>query len=235
MSDFDVVASTYQDLISESVRISGEHADYFAAYKAFYLKRILAGLKIQRILDYGCGVGSLAKHLRAQFPVARIDGFDPSHESLQKVEDSLRRRGSYVSSLRDVAGGYDLIVLANVLHHLRPDERATVLNDVFPRLMPGGQLAVFEHNPYNPLTQWAASRCEFDADAVLLSGKETRARLRVAGFNIHRQDFVVFFPRWLSFLRPLEPSLKWCPAGAQYAVLAERAAKCSKKKQKGSR
>ena len=229
MPEFDAVASSYQDLITENVRISGEPADYFAAYKALYLKRILAGLKIQRILDYGCGVGSLAKHLRTQFPVARIDGFDPSRESLRKVEDFLRRQGTYVSSLRDVASGYDLIVLANVLHHVRPDEREAVLTEVFSRLAPGGQLAVFEHNPYNPLTQWAASRCAFDVDAIFLTGKETRARLRMAGFNILRKDYVVFFPRWLAFLRPLEPSLTWCPAGAQYAVLAERAAKCRRK------
>jgi 2-polyprenyl-3-methyl-5-hydroxy-6-metoxy-1,4-benzoquinol methylase len=225
MPEFDAVASTYQDLITASVRISGESADYFAVYKARYLKRILAGLKIQRILDHGCGVGSLAKHLHKQFPSARIDGYDPSRESLRRVEDSLHQQGTFVSCLQEVAAGYDLIVLANVLHHVKPDVRKTLLAEVLSRLAPDGRLAVFEHNPYNPLTQWAASQCEFDSDAILLSGKEAVVRLRECGFTILRRDYVVFFPRPLAFLRFLEPSLKWCPAGAQYAVLAERTAK----------
>jgi hypothetical protein len=41
----------------------------------------------------------------------------------------------------------------------------------------------------------------------------------LADFRILRSDFIVFFPRWLAPLRPLEPHLNWIPCGAQYAVV----------------
>jgi len=224
MAEFDAFARSYQNLVSESVRISGEPSDYFATYKALYLRRVLADLTVKRILDYGCGVGSLARKLRAQFPLARIDGFDPSAESIRRVDDSLRRQGTFVTSVEDLDTGYDLIVLANVLHHVKPMERQTVIGQVFSLLATDGRLTIFEHNPFNPLTRWAVSQCEFDADAILLKTSETCERLRMAGFRLLHQDFVVFFPRWLAMLRPLEPVLNWCPAGAQYAVLGVKAA-----------
>jgi hypothetical protein len=37
-----------------------------------------------------------------------------------------------------------------------------------------------------------------------------------------RRDYIVFMPRFLAFLRPLEPWLTWLPMGAQYVVLAEK-------------
>lgn len=223
MAEFDAFARSYQNLVTESVRISGEPSDYFAAYKALYLRRALADLTVKRILDFGCGVGSLAGYLRTQFPLARIDGFDPSPESIRRVDDSLRQQGTFVTSLEGLDRGYDLVLLSNVLHHIKPGERQAVLGQAFYLLATCGRLVVFEHNPFNPLTRWAVSQCAFDADAILLKSCETRGRLRETGFKILRRDFVVFFPRWLALLRPLEPFLNWCPAGAQYAVLAASA------------
>jgi hypothetical protein len=94
-----------------------------------------------------------------------------------------------------------------------------VFSEIFARLRDGGSLIVFEHNPYNPLTRWAVSQCPFDGDAVLLRNGETLGRFQLADFRILRSDFIVFFPRWLAPLRPLEPHLNWIPCGAQYAVV----------------
>jgi 2-polyprenyl-3-methyl-5-hydroxy-6-metoxy-1,4-benzoquinol methylase len=217
-AEFDAFASGYQDLVTESVRISGESSDYFAAYKARYLGRILERASVRYVLDYGCGVGSLAKHLHAQLPLERIDGYDPSADSIRRVEDCLRRQGIYSNSLQALGTSYDLIVLANVLHHVKPEGRQALLRNIICRLRPNGRLVVFEHNPYNPLTRWAVSRCVFDEDAVLLRRSETQHRLRAAGFDILRRDFIVFFPRFLAALRPMEALLDWCPMGAQYVL-----------------
>lgn len=219
MAEFDPVADSYRDLVTESIRVTGETSDYFAEYKARFLGQVLAGSTVKRILDYGCGVGSLTRHLVTQFPLASIDGFDPSAESILRVDDSVRGRGSYVSSSHELGCDYDLIVLANVLHHVKPTERQAIFGETFSRLARGGRLVVFEHNPFNPLTRWAVSQCVFDADAILLSSAETRRLFQMAGFKVARRDFIVFFPRWLAFLRRLEPLLRWCPSGAQYAVL----------------
>jgi hypothetical protein len=94
-----------------------------------------------------------------------------------------------------------------------------VLHRVTQKLAPGGRLFVFEHNPYNPLTVQAVRACPFDDDAVLLPPGEVRALLASAGLGAVQQRFVLFFPRALARLRPLEPWLAWCPLGAQTLTL----------------
>ena len=86
---------------------------------------------------------------------------------------------------------------------------------------------VFEHNPYNPVTRRAVQQCPFDDDAILLSPREVRRLLAGAALSGVQQDYVLFFPRPLARLRPLEPWLKRCPLGAQTLTLGVRAADVS--------
>ena len=37
MSEFDAVASNYRELVDESIQMTGENSEYFAAYKASYI------------------------------------------------------------------------------------------------------------------------------------------------------------------------------------------------------
>ena len=60
---------------------------------------------------------------------------------------------------------------------------------------PGGLVAIFEHNPLNPLTRKAVRDCPFDEDAVLLSRGEARRRLAEAGLAEVEAPFIIFFPR----------------------------------------
>jgi hypothetical protein len=65
-----------------------------------------------------------------------------------------------------------------------------------------------------------------ETNCRLVSGSEYFARYeaRYFGLQIVRRDYIVFFPRLLSWLRPLEPRLSRCLAGAQYALAAGRTA-----------
>jgi hypothetical protein len=81
-------------------------------------------------------------------------------------------------------------------------------------------LSVFEHNPANPITRRVVEQCPFDEDAVLLYPAEVKRYLTHVNLRLLRHDYIVFMPRALAWLRPLEPALAWLPAGAQYAVLA---------------
>jgi hypothetical protein len=83
-------------------------------------------------------------------------------------------------------------------------------------------VVVFEHNPLNPLTQKSVRDCPFDDDAILLFPWELRGLLARSGFERVRQDYIVFFPRLLRRLRPLEPKLGWLCLGAQTLTVAER-------------
>jgi hypothetical protein len=87
---------------------------------------------------------------------------------------------------------------------------------------PGGLVAVFEHNPFNPLTRWAVQRCEFDRDAVLLSRGRATTVLRRAGLELAERRYIVFLPFGGERMEPLERRLGNLPIGAQYYVAARR-------------
>jgi len=224
LSEFDAFASEYRELVDRSVRLTGESSRYFAAYKAAYIAREVAPRPGEKILDYGCGVGLLAQELKKRLDGVSVDGFDVSAESVQKLDADLRGSGKFSSNLSELDADYDVVVVANVLHHVEPNRRAEAVREAAARLGPDGKLVVFEHNPLNPLTRRAVAQCPFDECVVLLPRKETVAHLTASNLRVVAADYIVFFPRWLAWFRPLERSLAWCALGAQYAVVGERVA-----------
>ncbi len=222
-AQFDSVAEGYRQLVDENVQITGENSEYFADYKAKYLARVLSTVRANgRILDYGCGVGILARYLRRRVPKMQVDGFDVSANSLERIDPELRSQGVFTSDLAELGTNYEVVVLANVLHHIAPEERRSVVAEAASRLSPGGRIMIFEHNPLNPVTRWAVSHCPFDEGVVLLHSSEVRSLCLQALGSRPKTDYIVFFPRWLSWLRRFEPVLKWCPAGAQHATTANK-------------
>ena len=84
-------------------------------------------------------------------------------------------------------------------------------------------LAIYEHNPINPLTRLAVSRCEFDEGVELLGRSETEAMLRAAGLVPAESRYIVFFPWRGRAFRAIERVLARLPLGAQYVVAGVRA------------
>ncbi len=168
------------------------------------------------------GVDLLAQYIRKHLAPSRIDGFDVSKESIGKVDPVLSSQGTFTCSLNELGRDYDVIVVANVMHHISPELRQNVIQDLAGRLAPDGMLSIFEHNPANPVTRWVVDRCPFDDDAILLPSRETASYVKTAGLRLKRQDYIVFMPAILSWLRPLEASLRWLPLGAQYVTLATK-------------
>jgi SAM-dependent methyltransferase len=219
---FDQFAGDYKQVLDESIAASGEDSNYFAEYKAVYLARVLGGNFSGKILDFGCGVGLLSGFLKKRLPASQVDGFDVSRESVARIDEGLARQGVFTSEQDHLACDYDLIVSANVMHHVIPRQRQEMITDLANRLAPKGRLAIIEHNPANPLTRRTVDRCAFDKDAVLLRPCESVLLVKNAGLRLQRRDYIVFMPHILSWLRPLEPFLSWLPVGAQYAVLGEK-------------
>jgi hypothetical protein len=83
---------------------------------------------------------------------------------------------------------------------------------------------VFEHNPLNPLTRYAVSRCELDEDAVLLGARAVRELLAGAGLAVGERAHLLFFPWAGGPWRWLEGKLRGVPLGAQYFVAGEKPA-----------
>lgn len=219
---FDQFADDYAHILDNSVGISGEDSKYFAEYKAGYLHRIYPPSFSGKVLDFGCGVGLLAGYMKRAFPAIQLDGFDVSADSIRRVDPYLAAQGCFTSRSADLAADYQLIVVANVMHHVPPDQRTNTVQELARRLVHGGSLVIFEHNPANPVTRRIVERCPFDEDAILLPPGETSGYVRLAGLQIDRRDYIVFMPRPLAWLRRFEPSLSWLPLGAQYVVVAHK-------------
>jgi 2-polyprenyl-3-methyl-5-hydroxy-6-metoxy-1,4-benzoquinol methylase len=218
-SKFDDCATEYDALHAESIGASGESTAYFAEYKFSCVERL--GLpKSASILDYGCGIGNLTERLVTTF--SDVHGFDPSKRSLEVAQKRAPSAHYYESPEGIPQGKFDAIVISCVLHHVPPAARPALVRALHDKLAPNGRLIVFEHNPLNPLTRRAVAICAFDDDAILLWPWEAKRLLANNGFAEIRLDYIVFFPRSLAVLRPLEPKLARLPIGAQVMVVGTR-------------
>ena len=85
----------------------------------------------------------------------------------------------------------------------------------------------------DPLVNWDASDLvkwgEAAGFAVTSNVEAESSEIQVTpgvrgkgGFEILRTDFLFFFPRWLGWLRRIEPRLTGLPLGAQYLVLTRK-------------
>jgi SAM-dependent methyltransferase len=218
---FDAYASEYERLHAESVAVTGEETDYFAQYKVDCLVRKGVALDAE-ILDFGCGIGNVTTKLAERF--SRVQGYEPSALSALKAQSRAPTATIHDDLSRVPDAHFSTAVLSCVLHHVPPLERARLLEGLMQKLAPGGRLFVFEHNPLNPLTRRAVAQCAFDDDAILLWPWEARKLLRSAGFERVALDYIVFFPKFLGFLRGLEPKLAWLAAGAQTLLVGTKPA-----------
>jgi len=216
---FDRHARDYDQLHAESIKASGESTTYFAEYKLQCLERL--GVE-EPILDFGCGIGNLTEQLVKKF--GRVHGYDPSSESLRMARPRAKS-AIFHEDLDDVPNGhFQTAVLAGVLHHVEPNARGALLAEVQKKLAPSGKIVVFEHNPINPLTRRAVASCAFDDDAVLLWPWQLRRTLAGSGFIDVDLRYIVFFPKFLAALRPLEPKLSRLWVGAQTMCTATKPA-----------
>jgi SAM-dependent methyltransferase len=120
---------------------------------------------------------------------------------------------------------FDLSFAVCVLHHVPPGRRAALLAEMARVTRSGGVVAVFEHNPWNPLTRKVVRSISFDAGVRLLTRREVADRLSAAGLSVFAADYLMFTP-WRA-LDGLERFLAWLPLGAQHVVAGSKAGQIS--------
>jgi trans-aconitate methyltransferase len=223
-AEFDSVVADYEAQHAASIRLSGESTGYFADYKAEDVRRITDAAECEptHILDFGSGVGNSVAPLLRHYPKARLTCLDVSTQSLEFSRQRHGDAAQYYSydgqKIPADIGTFDLIFTACVFHHIPESKHITLLRQLKIHLNPGGIFALFEHNPWNPLTRYAVNTCPFDEQAVLISASKMRRRLRKAGFDVSTAQYRMFFPRAMAVLRPLERYMTTIPFGAQYAL-----------------
>jgi SAM-dependent methyltransferase len=225
--EFDRYAKNYDAALALGISVSGEDKDFFARRRIEWLARCLNSTSVQpkNLLDFGCGTGSAAPHLRDVLQPEQITGVDISEQSIAQARE--RHGGDDVrfETLQAFkpARQFDLAFCNGVFHHIPLDQRASAVKCIYDAVRLGGLFAFWENNPWNPGARYVMSRIPFDRDAIMVSAPEAKHLLRAAGFEILRTDFLFIFPRALSWFRGMEPALSRLPFGAQYQVLCRKA------------
>jgi ubiquinone/menaquinone biosynthesis C-methylase UbiE len=228
-AEFDRVAADYDAQHRANIAITGEDPAFFSEYKVAALKEIADAYKIsvERILDFGSGIGNSIPFFRCFFPAARLICTDTSKRSLEMSQERFPdQREDYALVQADAVpapdASADICFSSCVFHHIPHEEHGHWLRELLRVTRPSGMLSVFEHNPLNPLTVRAVNTCPFDANAKLIRAGEMKRRLEAAGWGDVSIRYHVFFPKSLAVLRRMERRLSWLPLGAQYSVSARR-------------
>jgi SAM-dependent methyltransferase len=219
---FDGYRSNYRDVVQSSIDFSGLPHSFFMRAKADLLRELIArrlGPDKPAMLDVGCGVGSFHPLLCGM--VGRLSGVDVSSASIAQARNDNRDVDYRAFDGRRFPfddGGFDLVTAICVLHHVASAEQAHFIREMRRVVRPGGLICVIEHNPLNPLTRLAVSRCEFDSDAVLLGAGKARKLLAAGGLREIGARYFLLLPWEAKSARRVENALSNVPLGAQYAA-----------------
>lgn len=175
---FDRIAHEYDEAFPPHIV---EH------YLAKRVRYIAAHCPSGRVLDVGCGTGTLAARLAdAGFAVT---GLDPSQGMLDVMVESApaveRVRGEG-SDLPFEDGIFDVAITVAALHHVADpaDVRATLI-EMVRVLRPGGRIVVWDHNPRNPYWKNLMARVpQDDGSERLVPEEEITGGLQAGGAEV---------------------------------------------------
>jgi ubiquinone/menaquinone biosynthesis C-methylase UbiE len=124
--------------------------------------RLLAG---HRVLDLGCGTGTLAIMIKRAEPGAEVVGLDGDPQVLEIARAKATKAGVEVRLDRGMAfdlpyadGSFDRVVSSLVLHHLSTRAKRETFAEVARVLAPGGELHVVDFGPPRGLYGHFAAR-----------------------------------------------------------------------------
>jgi ubiquinone/menaquinone biosynthesis C-methylase UbiE len=225
--DFDSHALRYSEVVDQSVSFTGRNSAFYAGRKVDILEEILpAGIGLLDeldVLDVGCGTGTTDQFLVAR--VGSLLGVDISEEMLAQARESVRDaeyRWYDGEKLPFPDETFDVVLAICVLHHVPESRRYKFVSEMVRVARSGGIVAVFEHNPLNPLTRHAVNSCQLDEDAVLLRSRETMELLREAAEVQPLLRHYLFSPIGGGLGRAIDRHLYRLPLGGQYVSWIQR-------------
>jgi len=105
----------------------------------------------QKVLDLGCGTGTLAIMAKAAQPKAEVIGLDADPEMLQmaiaKASEqklAIQFDVGFAHKLPYPDASFDRVLSSIMIHHLKTPEKMMAANEVFRVLKPGGELHIID-------------------------------------------------------------------------------------------
>lgn len=103
----------------------------------------------ERVLDVGCGTGTLLLQLASQVREARVAGVDADPEMLRQAEAKAAAAGiamdltpAWADALPFGDGTFDAVLSSLFFHHLQPADKEQSLREIWRVLRPGGRVLI---------------------------------------------------------------------------------------------
>ena len=104
-----------------------------------------------RVLDIGCGTGSMAINIKRIYREADVVGIDPDPDALAVSQRKAKRAGLSIEFDRGFAdrmpyadASFDRVFSSFMFHHLAADEKTATLGEIRRVLKPGGSLHLLD-------------------------------------------------------------------------------------------
>jgi ubiquinone/menaquinone biosynthesis C-methylase UbiE len=130
-----------------------------------------------RVLEVGCGTGTLLMAIAKSCPGIQVTGLDPDPRALARAQRKadaanvpLRLDRGFADALPYPNGSFDRVFSCLMFHHLsNTDERRRVLGEARRVLAPGGRLELFDlsqpRSTHSGLARWLHSSAHLSDNA----------------------------------------------------------------------
>lgn len=106
---------------------------------------------MHRVLDIGCGTGTLATLIKRRYPDATVVGLDPDPKALARARKKAERAGvsiqfdqGFADELPYPDTSFDRVFSSMMFHHLQPEHKEKTLREIKRVLAPGGSLHLLD-------------------------------------------------------------------------------------------
>ena len=161
-------------------------------------RRMLVDVAIrpgQRVLDVGCGTGTLAALIKRFHPTVEVVGLDPDPKALARAKGKAERASvaiqldqGFSDALPYAEASFDRVLSSFVFHHLGAAEKPKMLQEARRVLKQGGQLFLLDFGGPESGAERSVTRRLHSSDLLIDNAEDgVLTLMRQAGFEEPRK------------------------------------------------